>query len=340
MATLVHRIRAMAAADPGRPALFGPVRDGWRQLSRGAWWSSIRQAANGLSHLGLPRGDAVVMWAPGTPEWAVVLPAVGLAGCEAWLVAIAADDDEVVRAVQAAGARWVVVDGADRLERVLALRESGRIQLEHIVVFERLGLGAPRLLDLEELIEHGASVSEGAPDLSTLQPEATAIVNGDQSLSWGALEQRGQQVAEAWTADNVIFGCDPAEGAAVTALAGAIRAEAELWMAPELGRLLDELPDLNPGELVLGEDGWKRVRGRLERAADDIQGVRGGMAKVARRIAHGEGPAQHLLAAALRPAHEKVGVCGVGCWSAGPLPAGITAGLDALGRVVQALPSR
>ncbi len=256
MPTPVQRIRSNALRTPGQAALFGPVKSGWRQLSWGAWWASIRQAAGGLIDIGVPPACKVLLWAPTVPEWAVLWPAISAVGAIPVLLPPGADDPELVLALSDEDLRHVVVGGRERAERLLVCREGG-IDLDRIVSLDRLGVRAPRIVDLDGLIERGAGRLEDVERrVGALKPTGIAA-----ELPDGRLVHHDELIGDPGSVSGVGLAADPASRAAVAAIAAAVTGHAELWMATDPARLLDGLAGRGLDRLCLDPEVlWERER--------------------------------------------------------------------------------
>lgn len=298
MATLLDRFRDNAAADPGTPALFGPVGGAWRQLSRGAWWASVAQTAGGLVAMGLRPGDRAVVWGDANPEWVVAWLAVQLAGGEALLLDPAADDAALVVATVGEDARYAVVGGRDRLERVLLLREHGGASLDRVITLERMNLRTPRLVDLETLIEQGASADA---DWSALAAAgATRLPDGTRF----GIEALGASP----TVRRLALSATPTSRSPLLALAGAVAGRGELWISQDAAPLVAELPYLDADVVCLDAAGWSVALDALRRSAPPSDGVRGGLLRLSRGAAGSAGPMGAVARSALERLEPGLGL--------------------------------
>lgn len=340
MPTLVHHIRAQASADPARPALFGPVRDGWRQLGWGVWWASVRQAAGGLlvgPELGLSPGDPVLLWSGAQPEWAVIWPALCLAGVEPVLLDPSADERELLLAVADRRVRVAAVSGRDRLERVLRLREEGVLPLESVITLDRTPLEAPRLVDLEKLIERGGphrlAVLErlealGPGDLAARLPDGQVLHHRDLV----------QPEASAGTSGRLVLAASPARAPVLGAIGQTVAEGGELWFAGLVDDVASELPRIRPDALLLDGAGWRAVERHLEHLADDTEGVQGQLVRLSVQSAPSSGPVGAVARSVLGPLLRAAGLLGTRSWADPGLEPALADRLGQLGVVVEPAP--
>lgn len=298
MPTLLDRFRDKAAEDPGSPALFGPVGGAWRQLSRGAWWASVLQTAGGLLGMGLRPGDRVVLWAEASPEWVVSWLAVMLAGGEALILDPAADDAALVVATVGEDARYAVVGGRDRLERILLLREHGGAALDRVITLERMNLRTPRLIDLETLIEQGASADADFRALAS--GSATRFVDGAR---WSS-----EALGACPPIRRLALSATPTGPTALSLLAGAVAGGGELWVSADAGPLVAELPYLDADAVCFDAAGWAAALEALDRAEPKKEGVRGGLLRLSRGAAGAGGPVGAMARGALERLEPALGL--------------------------------
>jgi acyl-CoA synthetase (AMP-forming)/AMP-acid ligase II len=75
---LTEYVLAAGAVQPDKPALIDGVSG--RTLTYADLHTAVRSLAGGLAATGFARGDVLALMAPNTPEYAVVFPAVAMAG--------------------------------------------------------------------------------------------------------------------------------------------------------------------------------------------------------------------------------------------------------------------
>ncbi len=150
--------------------------DEWQSVSYAQWETIVRGLAAALAEW-VGAGDTVCMIAENRKEWTYVDLAVqSLAGILAPIYPTSPPKD-VAYIINDAGARIVVVDQADQLQRVLALREEGKIDaIEHIVVMDEADTSDPMVESLASLMEKGETLDQAVVDerVAGLDPDGMA----------------------------------------------------------------------------------------------------------------------------------------------------------------------
>ncbi|HEX9775942.1 MAG TPA: acetate--CoA ligase [Actinomycetota bacterium] len=173
-----------AGADPDRRALVWEGEDGaTRTLTYGELRADVDRFANGLSSLGIGKGDAVGIYLPMIPENVVALYACSKIGA-VWLPIFSGFAPEAVAArLQDANAvALVTADGFYRRGKVVEMKQAAdeavalSPTVEHVVVVPRLGravaMQAGRDVAWDEVLD-------GQPDrreAERLDPEAPLFI--------------------------------------------------------------------------------------------------------------------------------------------------------------------
>lgn len=158
-----NRVQQWGERTAMREKVFGIWRDiSWRQYGENA-----RHVALGLISLGLTKGDTVAIIDENNPEW--LYSDMGILAAGGVTVGIYTTDSpaQVRYIVNHCGARFVVVQDEEQLDKVLEVRNE-LPNLEKIVVIDMEGLRHfrdPMMMSFEELLELGRVLDAQEPEL-------------------------------------------------------------------------------------------------------------------------------------------------------------------------------
>jgi long-chain acyl-CoA synthetase len=157
----------------------------WQPKTWAEYHRRVRAFAQGLASLGFRRGEALAILGDNRPEWVIAeLGAQSLGGMSVGLYPDGVVD-EVHHVLEHAQVRIVVAEDQEQVDKLLALREAGRLPtVEHIVYYDPRGLehyGLDFLLDFAEVERLGDAFEREHPgwlDAEVAQGEAadTAIL--------------------------------------------------------------------------------------------------------------------------------------------------------------------
>ena len=176
-------LRRAAAERPGETAFRWKRYGVWRRFTWRDYYQLVRWAALGLYELGIGRGDVAAFMTGNRPAWPIYEIAAQSLGAPT--VGIYRDSlgDEIAHVLSLSGARIVLVEGQEQLDRVL--EAAGSAPVEKIVVDETKGLHQYRsklgdlIISFGDLLRLGRRLEEREPGLydklvEDLDPEDTA----------------------------------------------------------------------------------------------------------------------------------------------------------------------
>ncbi|WP_420448878.1 AMP-binding protein [Candidatus Palauibacter sp.] len=155
----------------------------WQRITWSEYERRVRHFALGLRELGLEKGDRIAMVGDNRPEWVIAeLAAQSLGALPLGLYqdAVAA---ELEYLLGASGARVVVAEDQEQVDKVLEIREA-LPRLEYIIYYDPRGLGpyaAPGLLAFPEVERRGAERDQAMPheyaaSVATVRGEDPALL--------------------------------------------------------------------------------------------------------------------------------------------------------------------
>ncbi|MGQ0562784.1 MAG: AMP-binding protein, partial [Gemmatimonadota bacterium] len=109
--------------------------DGWRAISHQQLLADVHALADGLTALGIERGDRIGLLSENRPEWALADYAMLCAGILNVPLYPTLPENQLAFILNDAGARAVFVSNAEQLEKIRALR-PGVGTLQHIILFD------------------------------------------------------------------------------------------------------------------------------------------------------------------------------------------------------------
>jgi long-chain acyl-CoA synthetase len=136
----------------------------WQPTSWGAFYERVRSLAGGLTSLGLRRGEVVAILGDNRPEWLIAELAAQSVGALALGLYPDSVAEELGSLIDHAGARFVVAEDQEQVDKLMELHDSGRIRtVERIIYFDPRGLedlNHVELLEFTEVEQMGARGTE------------------------------------------------------------------------------------------------------------------------------------------------------------------------------------
>src|ERR671922_2896821 len=119
-------------------AIRFPRGGAWQEWSYDEFGAAVRELARGLAAVGIEPGDRVALLGETRPEWTLADAALLAAGCVVVPVYHTNSPEECRYVVDHSAARAIVVEDADQLAKIEAVR--GELPgLEHVVSMEDTG---------------------------------------------------------------------------------------------------------------------------------------------------------------------------------------------------------
>ncbi|WP_137177172.1 AMP-binding protein [Roseomonas sp. AR75] len=151
----------------------------WRSLTWADYQERTRAIALGMKRLGIGAGDVVGLIGDNRPEWVMGEIAAHALGARSLGIYRDALDDEVAYLLEYAGARIVLAEDEEQVDKLLNV--SDRVKtLEYIVYADPRGMRKyddPRLVPLEALIRSGLDLNLEQP---RLYEEMVAATQGEE----------------------------------------------------------------------------------------------------------------------------------------------------------------
>lgn len=156
-----------AATAPEAVALREKEFGIWNEISWAEYQQRVRRLALGLHALGIRRGDVVGLIGDNRPEW--VCGEIASHALGAMIFGLYQDslNDEVAYLINYAGARVIIAEDEEQVDKVLELTERCPC-VEHIIYCDPRGLRKyddPRLLSLDDLCRQGDTLHAAQPQL-------------------------------------------------------------------------------------------------------------------------------------------------------------------------------
>jgi long-chain acyl-CoA synthetase len=144
------------------PALRHKKKGIWHTVTWSGYFEQARAVGLALSHQGLQTGQAVAILSENRPEWLYAdmgAQAMGLIGVGLYPTASA---EQVAFIVQDSGARVLIVENQEQLDKALAVRGQCP-ELQHIVVIDLeglRGLSDPQVSTWETFTQRGLALAQ------------------------------------------------------------------------------------------------------------------------------------------------------------------------------------
>jgi long-chain acyl-CoA synthetase len=139
----------------------------WQTITWAEWERRVRRFAQGLASMGFRRGEPLAVLGDNRPEWVISeLAAQALGGMS---VGLYPDGvlEEVEHVIHHAQVRFVVAEDQEQVDKLIALREAGRLEtVERIVYYDPRGL---EHYDVAELV-HFPDVERAGEDFEREHP--------------------------------------------------------------------------------------------------------------------------------------------------------------------------
>lgn len=152
--TLAELILAAGRRFGDTPAFRHKTGYGWTEVSYTTLAHTVRQLAAGLIDHGIERGDRVALFANTRPEWSYVHYATLCAGAILVPLYPTSSVDEVRRILRHSGARIVVVETGEHLNKVYTVRDE-LPELDEVVVLDAASDPTGAAFTLDELMRCG-----------------------------------------------------------------------------------------------------------------------------------------------------------------------------------------
>ena len=153
--TFPRLLRELAQEFGDRRVALQEKRYGiWQPLTWGAYYRRVRSFGQGLAALGLERGDALAILGDNRPEWVIAELAVQSFGGRSLGLYPDGVVGEVGALLESSGARVVVAEDQEQVDKVVELANRGRASsVEMIIYYDPHGLERYELDNLIEFTE-------------------------------------------------------------------------------------------------------------------------------------------------------------------------------------------
>ncbi|SDI87826.1 long-chain acyl-CoA synthetase [Actinokineospora alba] len=178
VATLPGRLLQLAEERPNDPAMREKHRGIWREWTWATYADRVASVAIGLKALGVEPGDRVAIHAENRPEWVVADLAIQGIGAQCIGVYPTSPAAEVEYLLSHSGATVLIAEDEEQFDKVAQVRDR-LPALRHIVLVDPQGIRVEDHRDVHtfsELENHGDARAEFAREVSSVDPEATAIL--------------------------------------------------------------------------------------------------------------------------------------------------------------------
>ncbi len=181
--TLPSHLVRQAAGRPNAIALREKEFGIWQTFTWSDYLSRVRAFALGLQALGLDRGDRLAIIGDNRPEWLIAELAAQAIGAVPMGVYQDAVPDEVAYLLARAGAKAVVAEDQEQVDKILEIRDR-LPDLSHVIFHDRKGLGSYRadgLVDFPYVERLGLDVHADPHEafldaVTAVDPEDTALL--------------------------------------------------------------------------------------------------------------------------------------------------------------------
>ena len=176
-------LRQQAASRGDRVAMREKEFGIWQPITWSEYERRVRHFALGLRELGLEKDDRIAMVGDNRPEWVIAELAAQSLGALPLGLYQDAVATELEYLLGASGARVVVAEDQEQVDKVLEIREA-LPRLEYIIYYDPRGLGpyeAPGLLAFPEVERRGAERDQAMPhefaaSVATVRGEDPALL--------------------------------------------------------------------------------------------------------------------------------------------------------------------
>ncbi len=139
--TLPRLLRLRAAEHPGRHALREKRHGIWQPVTWKQYEERVRGFAERLATLGFERGDTLAVLGDNRPEWVIAELAAQSLGGNSLGLHPDSSVEEVAHLLALGGARLVVVEGQEQVDKLVALKDRGDADaVEQVIFYDARGL--------------------------------------------------------------------------------------------------------------------------------------------------------------------------------------------------------
>lgn len=295
--TLVHYLRSWAQRRPDAPALHGKIAGAWNTRTWRRYWNDVCDVAKGLIAAGLRPGECVAIVGANRMEWVVAQLGIMAARGVPAPIYVTNTPAQSAWIIRNAGARIVICDGGEQLEKVLALRDDEGVTIDTVVTMDGLLHEDPGVVSLSELMERGRAVDPGELDarLRELSDRETALLiytSGTTGTPKGVMLDHGGMlsVAEGLVERYPELGdssryrvvsylplCHAAEQMA--SVMGHLRSGGEVSFCPDMNELKEYLLEVRPTIFLGVPRVWEKFETALRAKLGEAKGPKAKLAK-------------------------------------------------------------
>ncbi len=193
--SIIGAVLELHAADPSASIVLDKRRGVWRERSRDDLLGEVARLTEGLSGLGLDRGESVLMLAEDGVAWVAVDLAIQAAGLRVCAIPMDAPDGLLEAAMRTTNAAMAVASGYQSIERVLRIAERLGHPLRIVYDTHELASGAirdARHRSITDLEQAGASAT-----VAGLGGRVASLRGGDVAVvAIGTAAERGEPAVE------------------------------------------------------------------------------------------------------------------------------------------------
>ncbi len=220
--TLAQLLVAWERSEPSRVCLRRKELGRWREITASEWATQTRIVGAAFADLGLQRGDRIGVLSENRPEW--FYACVGGQGLGAIVFGVYPTNpaDELAYQVNDAGAKILVVEDQEQLDKAVEILDQCPT-LQWVVVVETKGTTGPayrhpRIVHWADLIARGLAALEADPmrwdgELGGAEPDDVAVIiytSGTTGPPKGAMLS-WRNIVAAIRIESGFFGVGPAD---------------------------------------------------------------------------------------------------------------------------------
>lgn len=167
-------------ASPHRPAYEYEHNGIWVKVTYGEYGRAVKDVALGLLALGIEPGSRISVWGDTVPEWTIIdLAIMAIGGATAGIYQTNTPEQGAY-IINDSNSKLVVVDGPERLEKALAVRDSTP-QVKAYITWGGGADEANSVYSFESLIERGRAYAKDHEDayeehIEKVTPDMTAVI--------------------------------------------------------------------------------------------------------------------------------------------------------------------
>ena len=297
--TIPHRLLGQATTRPNAIAYQAKVSGRWQHTTWRAFVDQVRLAARALIALGFPRGGKVAILGFNRPEWVILDHAAMMAGGAAAGIYTTCSPEEVQYIVHHSEALVVLVENADQLAKIKALREKMPLVKAIVMMRGATATGAD-VLTWDDFLKKGESVAD-----ATLDERIDKIEQADLATliytSGTTGPPKGVMLSHknlAWTSRTLIdlAGSAPAEGdcslsylplSHIAEQMATIHMPATLgstvYFAESLEKIADNIKDCRPTVFFGVPRIWEKFHSALSGKLSEVTGLKAKLVAWARK---------------------------------------------------------